>query len=215
MCQHDWESDQSDTGVTSAVSAPRTFVDAMRVAGCDVDSPWDLVNRKTPYRSLVPVLLELLDRVDVDVPEADRQKFREGLVRALGVKEARGEAAAGALVREFRRPELDWFTRWAVANSLSVVADESVFDDLVALAMDRSYARAREMLMLALARSDETRAAGVLIGMLDDDDLAGHAISALGKVGASEARSAIEKFLDHPKPWVRKEAEKVLRRFAA
>ncbi|MCP3880719.1 MAG: hypothetical protein GY701_20350, partial [Sulfitobacter sp.] len=166
------------------MSVPRAFVDALHDVGCDADSPWDLVNRRTSYRSAVPVLVEWLDRVDEDVPVADRQKFREGLIRSLGVREARGGAVPKALVREFRRPEFDWTTRWAVANSLSVVADDSVFDDLVALARDRSYGRAREMLMPALARADKARAADVLIGMLDDDDLIGHVIGALGQVGA-------------------------------
>lgn len=193
---------------------PRAFVDELREVGCETGGPWDLVNQRTSYRPAVPVLLAWLDRVDEDVPAHDRQKFREGLVRALGVKEARGGVAAAALVREFRRPKLDWSTRWAVANSLSVVADDSVFDDLVLLAKDRAYGRAREMLMPALARSDKTRAADVLVDLLDDDDLVGHAIGALGKVGARDARSAIERFLDHPKPWVRKEAKKVIAKLA-
>ncbi|MCP3880624.1 MAG: HEAT repeat domain-containing protein [Sulfitobacter sp.] len=71
------------------------------------------------------------------------------------------------------------------------------------------------MLMPALARADKARAADVLIGMLDDDDLIGHVIGALGQVGARDARSAIEQFLDHPKPWVRKEAKKVLAKLGA
>lgn len=158
----------------------------------------------------MPVLLEWLDRVEEDVPPAARQKFREGLVRALGVEEARGEAASVVLVREFRRPGLDWPTRWAVANSLSVIADSSVFDDLVGLARDRSYGRAREMLMLALARSDAERASTVLVEMLDDDEVAGHAIAALGRARSKETRASIERFLDHPKPWVRREANRVL-----
>ncbi len=192
------------------MSAPGAFVDALHDVGCDADSPWDLVNRNTSYRAAIPVLVEWLDRADEGVPVADRQKFREGLIRALGVAEARGGAVPKVLVREFRRPELDWVTRWAVANSLSVVADDSVFDDLVVLARDRSYGHAREMLMPALARADKARAADVLIEMLDSDDLVGHAIGALGQVGARGARSAIEQFLDHPKPWVRKQAKKVL-----
>lgn len=190
------------------------FVDTLREVGCDADSPWDLVNRRSSYRAAVPVLLAWLGRVNDDIPARDRQKFREGLVRALGVKEARGEAASRMLVREFRRPELDRSTRWAVANSLSAVADESVFDELVSLANHRSYGRAREMLMPALARADKERAADVLIGMLEDEDLVGHAIGALGKLGSRDARAAIEQFLDHPKPWVRKEAKKVLAKLA-
>lgn len=205
------------------MSYPKAFVDELRKVGCEVSEaqgPWDLVNTRMPYRPAVPVLLDWLDRLD-EVPQ-NRTRFRQGLVRSLAVKEARGEAVASRLVREFRRAELDSGTRWAVANSLSVVAEKSVFDDLVVLATDRSYSRSRQMLMDALARSDRSRAGGVLVQMLDDDELVGHAISALGRVGvkalgdvgASDARSAIEMFLDHPRPWVREEAKTVLAKLA-
>jgi HEAT repeat protein len=49
-----------------------------------------------------------------------------------------------------------------------------------------------------------------LLTLLDDDDIAGYAIMALGKLKASEARSAIEPFIHHREPWVRKEAKKAL-----
>ncbi len=196
------------------MSPVRSFVNAMREVGCDADSPWDLVNRRTSYRSAVPVLLEWLDHADEDVPIGERHRFREGLVRALAVKEARGGAAAAALVREFRRPELNSSTRWAVANSLSVVADESVCDDRVRRASGLSCGRAREMWRPGLARADKERAVDVLVEMLDDGDVAGHAIGALGTTGAREALPAIEQFLDHPKPWVRKEAKKVSAKLA-
>lgn len=165
-------------------------------------------------RPAIPVLLEWLGRVEEDVPAHERTKFREGLVRALGVKEARG-VAAPALVREFRRPGLDWTVRWGVGSSLTVVADEAVFDDVVTLARHRSFGRAREMLMPTIARMKDPRVVEILIEMLDDDDVAGQALVAPGKLGAREAAPAIERFVDHPTPWVRKEAKKILARFAA
>ena len=46
--------------------------------------------------------------------------------------------------------------------------------------------------------------------MLDDEDVAGHAVMALGRLKARPARSAIERRLDDSRPWVRKEVKKAL-----
>lgn len=193
---------------------PQLFVDDLRTAGFgDVDDPWGLVNLKTRYPELVPVLVDWVERVERDPSAGDRQRFLEGLVRALGVSEARGNGAATALVRTFRLPDLDYFTRWAVGNSLSVIAVPSVFDDLVSLASDSTFGRTREMLPLAIARSDPDRAVDVLVDLLDDDDLVGHVIGALGKIGAREASPPIKELVHHPNPWVRKQAKKALRSF--
>ena len=174
----------------------------------------DLVNAKRSYPPAVPVLLGWLERLDA-VPRHERGSVREMLIRALTVPAARGSAAP-ALIEEFRRAEdpSEFGIRWVIANALSVVADGEVFNDLVELALDRSYGRAREMLMLALARTRDPRAVAVLVDMLDDEVVAGHAVMALGQLKEREARAAIEPFLDDERPWVRKEAKKALAKLA-
>jgi HEAT repeat protein len=54
------------------------------------------------------------------------------------------------------------------------------------------------------------RAEDVLIDLLDDDEVAGHAIIALRKLKSKKAYPAIKRFLTHPKAWVRNEAKKAL-----
>jgi HEAT repeat protein len=56
----------------------------------------------------------------------------------------------------------------------------------------------------------DPRAVDVLIDLLDDDDVAGHAVVGLGKLRASKARQRVEEFLAHPKAWVRREAKRAL-----
>jgi HEAT repeat protein len=58
-------------------------------------------------------------------------------------------------------------------------------------------------------------AVGVLIQLLADDDVAGHAVMALGTLKAKEARSAIEKLASHPKKWIRNEVQKALAQFGS
>lgn len=96
------------------------------------------MNAKRSYRQAVPVLLDWLQKLEV-VPAADRAKVHEMLVRSLSVPAARG-VAGPLLVEQFRRVEdpSGLGLRWVIANALSVVADDAVFDDLVELARDRS-----------------------------------------------------------------------------
>jgi HEAT repeats len=195
------------------VITPDAFVQELAEVGVSVESPWDLVNSRRSYRAAIPLLVEWLDRVDTEVPAHERPRFREGLVRSLAVKDGRG-VAGPALLREFRRDEASWDYRWAVGNSLEVVADDSVLDGVVELAQERSYGRDREMVVLALARMKDPRAVDVLTELLDDDSVVGHAVIALGRLKAVRARPAIEHCLTHPQPWVRRKAKKALERLA-
>ena len=191
------------------MNVSRSFIADMAEVGLAAESPWEFVHMRRPYRAAVPVLLAWLDRADDDVPAVDRAKFREGLVRALSVKEARG-VAGPALVREFYRPGASADYRWVVGNALEVVADGSVFPDLVGLVRDQTFGRDRQMAVLALARIKDPQAIEVLVELLDDEDVAGHAVMALGRLKARPARSAIERRLDDSRPWVRKEVKKAL-----
>ncbi|MBN2394562.1 MAG: HEAT repeat domain-containing protein, partial [Anaerolineae bacterium] len=62
----------------------------------------------------------------------------------------------------------------------------------------------------ALGNMKDARAIGVLIELLDDEEVAGHALMALCKLAPPEARSAIERFTDHPRTWIRNEAKRAL-----
>jgi HEAT repeat protein len=159
---------------------------------------------KAQYRKALPVLLAWLR-------QTSNPDIKRAVVGALATKSARPDAAP-VLVEEFTRvadgSELG--LAWNIANALSYAADDSVFDDVARLARDPSYGRDREMLAVALGGMRDPRAVDVLIELLDDDDVAGHAVIALGTLKAIRARAKIEPFLQHPKPWVRKEAKKAL-----
>ena len=172
-------------------------------AGFPVESVSDLFNKRLDYRDAILMLLEWLPRIS-------NRDVKEEIVRALSVKWVKPDAAP-LLVREFHRVEEGGSSlRWAIGNALEVVADDTVFDDLVEIVQDPSYGRARQMIAVALGKMKDPHAVDVLLGLLDDEEVTGHAIMALGRLGAQEARPAIEGCLSHPKPWVRKEAKKAL-----
>jgi HEAT repeat protein len=189
----------------------RRVVTALRRVGVRIDGIYDLVNRpKTPDAAL-PVLV-------MHLGETEQPRIKEGIVRALSVREARG-LAGPALIREFRKlpfepPRADaaQALKWAIANALSVTATDDLFEDIADLALDRRHGRARNPLAEALSIIDHPRVDGVLLRLLDDDQVFGHAIVALGRRRTHAAAERIEPFLSHREAWIRTAARKALRR---
>jgi HEAT repeat protein len=180
---------------------------ALKRDGIEVSSVFDLVNAKDAYPKAIPVLMKCLG-------EVQEPWIKEGIVRALTVKEARG-IAEDTLLDEFQKIQPDepppkQMLKWATGNALSVVGTDKSFGRLAALVRDKRHGKAREMLAVTLGNMKNPAAVDVLIELLDDDEVAGHALMALGKLKAQKARSHIEGFLNHPKAWVRKEASKAL-----
>jgi hypothetical protein len=180
-------------------------------AGFSVDAIGALRQAGPKAKAAVPVLAGWLPQVTDDAVRAD-------IVRALGVRWAK--SAAPALVAEFRRVPPEPSTvggglpgpRWAVGSALAEVADDAVFDEVADIARDTRYGRDREMVVVALGNMRRPAAVDVLLDLLNDEQVAGHAVMALGKLRAGRARPAIERLLDHPTSWIRQEAKKALKR---
>ena len=119
-------------GVDSEVGAESTqlLLDELAEVGFPVVSLTELRTSGVRYRAAVPVLLWWL-------PVMSDRRVKEELVRALSVPWARPVAAL-PLIAEFGRVDervdpTGTGLRWAIGNALSVVADDSVFDELVRL----------------------------------------------------------------------------------
>lgn len=191
---------------------PPALLAELAEVGVPAASIWDLVNGKDRYRPAVPVLLDWLTALDDRLPAGERREIlREGLVRALSVADAK-RVAAPEMARQFRLVSDDngFGIRWVVGNALGYLADDRMFDELAAIAEERRWGPARQMVVQALGRSKDPRAVRLLLGLLDDDDVVAHATFALGRQKDPAARPALERLLKHPKPLVRKEAKKAL-----
>lgn len=176
----------------------------LAAAGYEVESLADLRTSGLRYRDAIPVLLSALQRA------ADR-KVKGEIVRALSVPWAK-PAATGPLIEEFKQveDETGMGLRWTVGNALEVLWDDARFDDLVALARDGTFGKAREMVVLGLGRSKKPEAGEVLIELLDDPVVSGHAVKALRKLKVPAARAGLERMLGDERAWVRKEAQRAL-----
>lgn len=175
-------------------------------AGYQIEWVEDLYVKRLNYISAIPILIKWL-------PLIDNLDVKEAIVRALTVPWAK-PIAAPALLIEYRKlmNEPDLAIKWAIANALEVVADDNSFIEIVKLVQDPRSGSARKMLTLALGNMKNPHAQDVLIDLLEDDQVAGHAIMALGKLHSIKAYATIERFLNHPNTWVRKEAKKALTR---
>jgi len=172
------------------------------------------------YEHAMPVLIEWLPRVSDPL-------LKEILARSLTGEEAAKGEGARALIGEFRKaPSTDeWHSpKWAMADALATLADASMADDLLDLIRDKRHGRSRQRLCDALARTKDDRAPDALIALLDEPDLAGHAISALRRFGPKvwrpyleRARPKLERLAADPDapPVARKQAAAALERLAS
>jgi HEAT repeat protein len=106
------------------------------------------------------------------------------MARSLrGERQAAGEGARQLIAAYRRMSDGESGARWAIADALSTLVGPADADDVITLLRDRGSGVARQMLCDALTRTRDPRASDVLIELLDDDDVNGHAILALRRLG--------------------------------
>lgn len=156
----------------------------------------------------MPILLSAL-------PIVTDPRVKEAVVRSLSHRGAK-PAAAKVMIEEFERAT-DFSLGWTIGNALDMVSDESVQDELIELATNRGYGRSRQMIVMRLGRfrrSDEMVA--VLTGLMRDDHVALHGMSALQRmIGADGAEALISSLPTDSSPSVPKAAKIQLREVRA
>jgi len=185
-------------------NAHEKLIEEFRDHGFPISEISDLYNKKYNYKEMVPELIDAVGR-------EENPKNLEEIVRALSVIWAK-PAAAKSLVRLFQKVEdgNELGLRWVIGNALSIVADDSVYAEIVNCILQAGYGRSREMLVVALANMKTHDADRILMGLLKDEDLAGHALIAVRKRKSKEALDLARGLENHPKAWVRKEAKKTV-----
>lgn len=137
--------------------------------------------------------------------------------RLLDYVHVRGfEKIVPFLLKEFQKApkELEdvW---WRIGNALEVIrpSREEDIKEMMNLALGKKYGRNREMLVLALGKSKNNIAIPVLIQLLDDEDVSGHALLALREYlhNQPELLNYFKPFLNHEETWIRNIAKKAIR----
>lgn len=152
------------------------------------------------------------------IPRLENLRVKEFMVRFLSVP-WESSATARAFVNEFKKysgEEAESY-KWAIGNALSIFATDEIFDELLSIVQEKKHGTPRQMALLALVRMKnphhKEHAIDVLINLLSDDDVAGHALNALCKLNAKRARKYILPFLHHENTYWRNEAKKVIAKF--
>jgi HEAT repeat protein len=194
--------EQTRRNVEEYRQAAAPLLAELSAAGFDVENVGELYQKRINYESAVPLLMKWL-------PLMSNPRVKESIVRALSVPFAK--QAAPLLIDEFQRVDPEQASlKWAIGNALDVVANDAVIDDMIRLATDKSHGKAREMVVSGLGNMSDRRVVPILIDLLEDEVVFVNAMLALSKLGATSARSSLERFLKHPQGWVRKEATKAI-----
>jgi hypothetical protein len=188
-------------GIAANMQDARPVIEDLGAQGLSVQTIAELFNKKMSYEGAIPALLRWLPRIS-------NPDVKEDIVRALSVSWAR-PSALEPLLSEFERAEEPGL-RWAVANALAVVADDSAFPRIAQWVKDTKNGAAREMLAVALGNMGNPRALDLLVELTLDEDVAGHAAIGLGNLGDPRGRAALQDLLHHRKKWVRDEARTAL-----
>lgn len=173
--------------------------------GIKVDSLQTLQRGKRAYKAAIPVLIDVL-------PGLTELSLKMDIVKTIAVPWA-GDGVVRCLIAEMKagvdEEDSDGYL-WSLASGLEIVVRENFGSELASMVRDIRFGKAREMLVLALAKSDYSEVDAVLRELLDDDELVGHVIIALVKRGVRIDYERVEALKKHERAWVRREAKKLL-----
>lgn len=174
--------------------------------GISINDIYDLVNTNEPYPTALPVLLNLLET------GIDDMGTKEGVVRALAVKEAIGKASP-ILIAEYNRvPKDKMLLRWAIGNTIYTTITKDDVESILLIVQDKTNGISRQMFVAALGKVKTKKVENVLINLLDDDEVIAYALEALGRMKSKKAKDKISALANHPKALIRKEALKALKK---
>lgn len=180
------------------------IISELEKIGISVNDVYELVNTRTPYPSAVPVLIDSLKEGIEDL------RTKEGVIRALAVKEAIGKVNS-VLFDEYNKIPKDRVAlRWAIGNTIYVTTTKDDLESIVPIVQDKDNGISRQMFVAALGKVKSKEVEDILIKLLDDDEVTPHALEALGKMRSEKAKERIILLTNHPNTLIKKEAQKAL-----
>jgi hypothetical protein len=179
----------------------RPLLEELKKDGFEVQTVADLRHIGRSYRDEIPLLLSWLQKIaNVGV--------KEEIVRCLTLDNA-PPLVGQNLIREFLRSDND-ILKWTIGNALSEVADESVLREMLQIIEDKCHGKSRQMIVLGVGRFQDPAVYDVLVRLLDDEEVCGHAAMALGKLAYVPAREALLRLTNHNKTWIQKKAKQAI-----
>jgi hypothetical protein len=179
------------------------LISELKEVGYDFNDVWEMVNTKEPYPKAIRILLKYLHKDYHD-------KNKEGIVRALTVKEAVG-IASPFLIDEYNKTPKDKLAlRWAIGNAIYATATKNDIESILSIIQDNKNGISRQMFIRALGKIGSEKVESVLIKLLDDDEATLDALEALVRLKSKKAKDKISLLVNHPKSSIRNAAQKAL-----
>lgn len=167
---------------------------------------YDMVNTKNAYPEAIDVLVRHLSK-------QYHIKNKEGIIRALTVREAKNKAN-DSLFEEFdKTPKEQHHLRWSIGNAINVVAVPADFNKIVSIVCDKSNGIARQMFVLALGKFKNKHSENILLQLIDDNELTTFAIKALSSLKSIKAKEKIALLANSPNSLIKTEALKALQKY--
>ena len=160
----------------------------------------DAIKRK--IRTFIPILLKYLDLFEA-------RNYKNAIVGLLGVKGF--NEVTEILLSKYNDKNYN-INKWNVGDALYSIQDKRFEDKYIEIVENDANGTSRQMIVILLGRLRCEKAIQTLIDLLQDDDVNGHAIMALGYFKNNELIKYVEPFLHHEKRWIRKEAEKAIKK---
>lgn len=173
--------------------------------GLKIESVWDLVNANYSYKEAIPILINHLSK-------NYNLRNKEGIIRALTVKEAAG-IACKAIINEYHNaPKDNFHYRWVFGNAIVVTISKNCLDDVIKIVQDKSNGKSRQEFVIALSKFKLESVENILIDLLSDSEVSLQAIEALGKMKSKKAKPSLKEFVVGKQKIYIKEATKALNR---
>ncbi len=149
------------------------------------------------------------------------------LLTSLGSIERWYQQFPGEFCVEHRGAKIFWrgyeSLIWALGESFRHVMvrnrrlrrDARIFGAVQSVCLDRRFGKGRESFVLLLGQYGGPEQIPILIELLQDQEVCGHAVCALRVLGAPEAAGEVKPFLDSPKTWIRQEARKFFKKIGS
>ena len=174
--------EENERKVQEWINEQQPLADELNAAGFNVESAWDLFNRKEPWnkKERVPTYPEALSILLKHLERPYPDRMRDGIARALAVGQAEWVAAGidimsawETLTRFYCQEKAGTETKDGLAVAISALArsDDRLLEGLIDLAKDVRHGESRKLLLNALARSSDPHAKVALMALGSDPQL--------------------------------------------
>lgn len=152
----------------------KNLSDELLAKGVKFSNPWDMVNSKEAYPEAIDILIEHLHMSYHD-------KNKEGIIRALTVKEAKDKANRALIAEYNTMPKEKYNLRWLIGNAFTVIITKNDVEAISAIVKDKSNGISRQQFVIALGKLKTIDAKNCLKDLLQDNDMKLYANKALGR----------------------------------